>query len=580
MAQSTGTAGSRRPEPLARHADAPPDGAWHEWAKRQDRPLAVDLFCGAGGLSWGLEAAGYRVALSVDTDARSLESHNHNFPGRAVALDLGTEAGRQAVISQCEGLNIDLVAGGPPCQPFSLAGRAKLRSLVETGVRDATDQRRELWQSFLDVVECLEPRVVLLENVPDMALGDDMMVVRLLLDRLERSGYRADARIVSACGHGVPQQRRRLIVVGARDGSAFDWPEERGVGDTVSVRDAIGDLPALRVIARHPVGSPEMSYRGEPESEFARMARKDCIGDAAAIVHDHYTRPVRSDDLEAFSILQPGMQYGELPKRLRRYRQDIFGDKYNRLSWTGLSRTITAHLAKDGYWYIHPGQPRTITVREAARLQTFPDSFRFAGARSHQFRQIGNAVPPALAEAMGTALIAGFRYPATATNGSVAGGSADSTSADGEPPAGPPAACSIRLELREHIANAAVSLGLEGIEQAAIERAAVRSQSTAAAALLASPTWVSLLAGETTRLVASAPALRVVSRLTGDGTHSSSRRSELRLELAKLAGSDDSAAYRNAAVHCLGRSICKTIPACQECPMRQVCAYARKIDGP
>ena len=114
-----------------------------------------------------------------------------------------------------------------------------------------------------------------------------MMVVRLLLDRLERSGYRADARIVSARAYGVPQQRRRLIIVGARDGSAFDWPKGRGLGDMVSVREAIGDLPALRVIAGHSVGSPELSYRGQPESEFARMARKDCVGDAAAILHDH-----------------------------------------------------------------------------------------------------------------------------------------------------------------------------------------------------------------------------------------------------------------------------------------------------
>ncbi|WP_419839389.1 DNA (cytosine-5-)-methyltransferase [Candidatus Poriferisodalis sp.] len=575
MDQSTApmAVGGDKPWSLPRHAEAPPDEVWHEWAEHQDRPLAVDLFCGAGGLSWGLEAAGYRVALSVDTDAWSLESHSHNFPGRAVALDLGTEDGRDAVVSQCEGLDIDLVAGGPPCQPFSLAGRAKLRSLVETGARDANDQRRELWQSFLDVVERLEPRVVLMENVPDMALGDDMMVVRLLLDRLEQSGYQADARIVGARGYGVPQQRRRLIVVGMRGGPAFDWPRESEISEAVSVRDAIGDLPALRVIAERPVGSPELSYSGEPGSEFARKARKDCFGDAANLVHDHYTRPVRSDDLEAFSILQPGMKYGELPERLRRYRRDIFNDKYNRLSWEGLSRTITAHLAKDGYWYIHPGQPRTISVREAARLQTFPDSFRFAGARSHQFRQIGNAVPPTLAEAMGTALIDGLRDSIAEKDKSNHGGSDRLESVEAVPSSTPPDIRGDRAAVREHLAGCAKSLDLEGIEQEAIEGSISHGRSIVSESLLASAAWVSLLAGETTRLVASAPVLRAVSRLMGYASRSATRRSDLRLELAKLAGSGENAGYCNAALHCLGRAICKPTPNCEECPMRNACVH-------
>ena len=577
MAQATvpAIAGSGKRGSLARHAEAPPDDDWHEWAKRQDRPLAVDLFSGAGGLSWGLEAAGYRVALSVDTDSWSLESHNHNFPGRAVALDLATEEGRDAVISQCEGLTIDLVAGGPPCQPFSLAGRAKIRSLVETGVRASTDHRRELWRSFLDVVERLAPTAVLMENVPDMALGDDMMVIRQILDRLEQSGYRADARIVSAQGYGVPQQRRRLIVVGVRGEPGFGWPRECDVRESVSVRDAIGDLPALSVISGRAVGSPEMPYPAEPQSDFARKARKDCTGSASSIVHDHHTRPVRGDDLEAFCILQPGMKYGELPERLRRYRQDIFSDKYNRLSWDGLSRTITAHLAKDGYWYIHPGQPRTITVREAARLQTFPDSFRFAGTRSHQFRQIGNAVPPALAEAIGEALIESHRDAVTAAQEPTASGSHCPTPNGAESPPTPSADWGIRAELRRSLTNAAKSLGLEGIEQAAIEGSTSHNESVASTTLLTSPDWVSLLSGDTTRLVASAPTLRAVERLAGFAKPGSSRRSELRLELAKLAGSDDGAGYRNATLHSLGRVYCRRKPDCDTCPMNRVCAYPR-----
>src|SRR5690606_8479534 len=142
-------------------------------------------------------------------------------------------------------------------------------------------------------------------------------------------------------------------------------------------------------------GQVEMKA-ARPTTAFQRKAREKMNGHA--VVWDHVTRPVRDDDREAFRLMKPGTRYGELPKHLRRYRDDIFDDKYNRLDWNGLSRSITAHIAKDGYWYIHPSELRTLTVREAARIQTFPDHFRFAGSRSHAFRQIGNAVPPALGE--------------------------------------------------------------------------------------------------------------------------------------------------------------------------------------
>ncbi len=182
----------------------------------------------------------------------------------------------------------------------------------------------------------------------------------------------------------------------------FEWPDPEG---QVTVRDAIGDLPVLDIAPDTPIGSEIMPYVESDIGGFARNARNSCTEGDLDVVYDHTTRAVREDDHEAFELLTSDTLYSDLPETVKRYRDDIFDDKYNRLDWSGLSRSITAHIAKDGYWYIHPEQHRTLTVREAAPIQTFPDSFRFAGSRSRQFQQIGNAVPPALAEAVGSAIL-------------------------------------------------------------------------------------------------------------------------------------------------------------------------------
>ena len=148
-----------------------------------------------------------------------------------------------------------------------------------------------------------------------------------------------------------------------------------------------------------------------PKNSFQRRMREGMNGDNADRVYDQITRPVRDDDKIAFESMDAKTRYSDLPEELRRYRADIFDDKYKRLDEHGLSRTITAHIAKDGYWYIHPKQSRTLTVREAARIQTFPDSYRFAGPPSAAFRQIGNAVPPLLGEHLGQAIHASLDEP-------------------------------------------------------------------------------------------------------------------------------------------------------------------------
>ena len=375
------------------HPETPSVDGWRSWVEGLNKPIAVDLFCGAGGLSLGLRRAGFEVVVAVDTDQRALATHRANFPGRVMKMDLADPSQVDGLVHSLSGLQVDVLAGGPPCQPFSRAGRSKIRSLVAAGLRSAVDKRSDLWQVFIDLAKRVQPSAILFENVPDMALWDDSLIVRQMTSELEEVGYNVDSRLVDAWRYGVPQLRQRLILVALRGGGPFTWPTPRE--QRVTVRDAISDLPQLG----NSVGDRKLRYKGT-SGDFQETARMGMSGIVEGDVWDHMTRPVREDDREAFALMTSKTRYSELPERLRRYRTDIFNDKYKRLDWDDLSRTITAHIAKDGYWYIHPSEHRTLTVREAARLQTFPDAFRFEGTRSDAYSQIGNAVPPALATAI------------------------------------------------------------------------------------------------------------------------------------------------------------------------------------
>lgn len=605
---------------LSAHPHTPASDEWYDWMRRSSHPIAIDLFCGAGGLSYGLASAGYRIALSVDTNRLALETHAHNIPGRAISMDLHYRQARDELVKLFEDVDVDLIAGGPPCQPFSTAGRSKIRDLIENGIRDSNDNRRELWRAFLDVVERIRPRAVLLENVPGMALGEEMIVLRTMLGQLDRCGYDTDARIVDSWLHGVPQQRQRLILVGVRDGS-FVWPQ---AVQKVNLRESIGDLPELNIKPDCPIGAEVMVYNDVACSDFVRRARRYCTDEDAKRIYDHVTRPVRADDLEIFKLMSSGTLYSELPDSMKRYRDDIFCDKYNRLDWANICRSITAHLAKDGYWYIHPEQHRTLTVREAARIQTFPDNYRFAGSRSHQFEQIGNAVPPALAEKIGSALIKSI-YPQKMTNQCSQSAKRlkirkclrewadeDRKSVPWSYPGDPwPVAVGLivgsramsdqftpkdilrmaptfedvtpqlftkihKMTCQESYLKAIQKLEsiVNGVKENYKELRArawhIREQLGPAAR-----DWYNLLTGDSVAPVASTAVLRVTARVTGSGVDTRYRNSKGRMELAKLIGYGPDAAILNAAMHRLGQQTCTLRnPVCHTCPLHSLCKGA------
>jgi DNA (cytosine-5)-methyltransferase 1 len=552
--------------------------------------------------------------VGADSDKWSLETHTGNLGGLGYLGDLSEPTALIEHLDAWGVRDVDLVAGGPPCQPFSRAGGSKIRSLVRAGTRADDDPRAHLWRGFMAVVEHLQPRAVLIENVPELPRWDDGAVLAGFFESLRALGYEVDAQVLDAYRHGVPQHRARLFIVGIRDGAPLKWPGPSDKHPTL--RDAIGDLPPVP-----PAHREECSlYIGEPLSALQNRLRRDLPEPEKRHVYDHVTRDVRPDDAEAFRLLGEGQTYRDLPARLQRYRTDIFDDKYKRLAWDEVSRSITAHIAKDGYWYIHPEQHRTLSIREAARVQTFPDGFRFAGEPSHRFRQIGNAVPARLGEELGRALKAALSGGAgRPTNGR------DRLRSDlidwhrlrardfpwrasGHPPwavlmaetclartRGDQVAALFQALMRlgptpaalvsqgDEAVEAMVKLGLGARAKVVVEiaRALVEDfdgevpdtdlelQELPGVGDYVAQAVLCFGFGRRAVLVDTNTA-RIISRLHDrDGT----RRWQLRLDLHRLAGREGPDAAFNFALLDLGASVCRPgAPRCAECPIRRQCA--------
>lgn len=607
----------------ARHPDAPEGNdltAVRTFTGRpRERPTAIDLFCGPGGLSLGLERAGFDVLAAADSDQWAVRTHEANMPALGWCGDLSDPEEFLRMLEVWGIANVDLVAGGVPCQPFSRAGRSRVRGLVEAGERSAHDHRADLWSSFVTVVEALRPAGVLVENVPDLPRWDDGAVLIGLYESLRGLGYTVEARILDGFRFGVPQHRQRLILVGLDGGRRLRWPEPSD--DLVSLRDAIGDLPPIPRAQRSEV----LPYDGRRQtSSFQRMMRDELSAEEGRVIREHVCRDVRPDDMEAFRLLSEGQTYVDLPERLRRYRSDIFTDKYRRLGWSELCRSITAHIAKDGYWYIHPDQHRTLSIREAARVQTFPDGFAFAGTSSHRYRQIGNAVPALLGEAVGGAVREALNAPRQLKRDQVGERFRErllrwhAVSKQGPPPwrmasdpwivlAGELTLTRTRREDAERIFASLRRLAptpetlvrLDGAETVLDElgmgeRGRLLIQ--AANALVAHfdgrvpdddldlrsipgvgegvCTAVLTFAFGRRQVLLDRTTARIAERLS---PHDDTRRFQLRLDLHRLAGAAGPDPEFNRALLDLGRDVCRAEePLCGSCPVRSRCATGRQ----
>lgn len=339
---------------------------------------AIDLFAGAGGLSTGFKWAGVKVLVATDYWADAAVTYRHNHTDTVFLTDdIRTLTGGRLL--QAAGVpKVDLVIGGPPCQGFSTLGK-----------RDVADPRNELFQEFIRLVDEIKPRAVLIENVGGLLVMENGNVAQRIVAALEHIGYRVAMRELMSADYGVPQLRRRVFFVGTRNGlPLYQFPEpSHGPGRLpyVTVAEAISDLPAL--------AASEMStqYDRRPSTVYAKERRNRC---PFLTCHEaaHHSKAL----VEAISHVPDGGNRKSIPDHLQ--PRSGFHNSYSRLASFKPAVAITSNLRKpSSARAIHPFQNRGLTVREGARLQSFNDDYVFCGARTSQYVQVGNAVPPLLA---------------------------------------------------------------------------------------------------------------------------------------------------------------------------------------
>ena len=364
-----------------------------------ETPTAIDLFCGVGGMSLGFEQAGFRVMGAFDIEERHVEMYRKNFAcSHAFVLDLSDATGKQIrQLSLIGNRSIDVVFGGPPCQGFSVGGK-----------RRPDDPRNSLLAHFARIIGELKPRYFVAENVEGLMLDHAKIARDSFLSQTRAYGFNIvePIQVLDASDYGVPQRRRRTFILGYRKGlSKPAYPDSSGSvaidGKIVrlTVKDAISDLPKIDQIP-HLFERDEVCHSLQPTSHYAKLMRGE-IADPfdrskhrgrKSVVLTGCLRTRHSDEtIKRFVSTPPGAAESV--------------SRYIRLNWDDVAPTIRAGTANDHGSHtaprpIHPTEPRCITVREAARLHSFPDWFQFHSTRWHGFRQIGNSVPPRMARAI------------------------------------------------------------------------------------------------------------------------------------------------------------------------------------
>lgn len=359
---------------------------------------AIDLFCGAGGLTEGLRQAGFHVLAGNDFDeaAGATFAATH---GDAKFLPGPVQKIAAEDFLKASGLRrgeLDCLVGGPPCQAFS----------VYNHQRGMHDERSQLFREYLRLVEGLHPRWVVMENVTGITSAGGGEAVHAIINGLNRLGYHVEYKTLKAENYGVPQERRRVVFIGNRVGLPIVWPRKThgtspGLAAFTTIRDAIGDLPVLM----NGEDRGDLPYRHQARGPYQILLRGN-----STIVKNHSAPRLGPVNVERLKFIPQGGSWRDIPFELlpagmKKAKRSDHTKRYGRMMWNGLSCTVLTKC--DIHWgaYIHPDQDRAISVREAARIQSFPDWFEFEGSRTDQYVQVGNAVPPLLGRNIGEALM-------------------------------------------------------------------------------------------------------------------------------------------------------------------------------
>ncbi|ARD97631.1 cytosine-specific methyltransferase [Lactococcus piscium] len=347
----------------------------------------IDLFSGAGGLSQGFVQAGYNVLAGIDFDDAALKTYAHNIKGaKALKEDLFNEEESIKDIEDALGnQEVDVIIAGPPCQGFSL-----------TGARDINDSRNKLYVAVVHAVQHFQPKAFLIENVPGMATLYKGAVKQQIINTFEDMGYAVSVteKPLLAADYGVPQFRKRMFFVGFRKDLGYDYFEfptpylepEQYIGTEA----AISDLPSLT----EDLGENVMNYSCPPESAYQRLMRRN-----SDVIFNHVGTKHTEEVQWVISQVPEGGNHKDLPPGVGESRK--FNEAWTRYHSKRPSKTIdTGHRN-----HFHYKWNRVPTVRENARLQSFPDNFEFLGTKTQQNKQVGNAVPPLLAQAIGEKML-------------------------------------------------------------------------------------------------------------------------------------------------------------------------------
>lgn len=398
----------------------------------------IDLFAGAGGLSEGFIRAGFDPIAHVEMNTYAaqtlvtrsayyyLKKKNYldiyysylrgeirrdeflykipNHISKTVICETMSTKSLPGIFNTIDGImrlrnikNVDVVIGGPPCQAYSLVGRAQSSHMIHPM---SEDPRNELYKLYARVLKRYQPRMFVFENVMGISSANEGITFKNLKKYLRRVGYEIEWHEQNAKDFGVLQSRRRMIIVGWLKNSGMSYPEFLKKETKFTVNDLLADLPKL---------TPGLGAIDYGTREWNQCVTETEIRTPEDVLTLHYSRPNKERDIEiykrAIELWNNGhkrLNYNDLPEELKTHKnRNSFVDRYKVVEGDEpYCHTILAHLSKDGHYFIHPDikQHRSITVREAARIQSFPDSYFFEGTRTAQFIQVGNAVPPLMAK--------------------------------------------------------------------------------------------------------------------------------------------------------------------------------------